>query len=207
MSISKKLSLRCTNFIKNNLSKTDEELAQIHYGIECIISNTLKLLLIFIVAYLLRIWNYIIIALVTFAILRGFASGIHMDTTIKCNIMNFIIFFGNTYLSLFLKLNKIFVSILFLISFIIIFLYAPADTRARPLTNSKKRKLLKLFSILSTIILYILCLLLNNPIYYDLIAFSIFIEAILITPFTYKLFKSPYANYKTINLSESNPSS
>ncbi|AJA46570.1 accessory gene regulator B [Clostridium pasteurianum DSM 525 = ATCC 6013] len=44
--------------------------------------------------------NYCIVAVVSFGILRTFASGVHTGSNIKCILMNYIIFLGNIFLSL-----------------------------------------------------------------------------------------------------------
>jgi len=196
MDISDFISKKLINFIKGTLNKTDMELEQIKYGIDSILANITKLIILFLAAYFLGIAKYSFIALISFGFIRAFASGIHATSSLKCIISNFVIFFSNVYLSLTLNLNKSYITILFLISLCLVILYAPADTAAKPLTNKVVRSKLKIYSSLAVIILYFISIYLKNNIYINLITFSVFIEALLITPITYKLFKSPYKNYE-----------
>jgi accessory gene regulator B len=195
----KKMSKLCTNFIGNNLEKTNTDLEQIQYGIESILTNTLKTTILFTAAYFCGILQYTFIALISFGAIRMFASGIHASSSFKCNIMNFIIFFGNVLLSCSFQLNQFIITLLFIANLLLMILYSPADTKSRPLTNKRNRKKLKFFSIIMIIFLYILSMLLKDSIYASLITFSVTIESLLITPLTYKIFKSPYKNYEKFN--------
>lgn len=196
MDISDIISKNLMNFIKGSLNKSDTELEQIKYGIDSILANITKLIILFLAAYLIGIAKYTFIALISFGFIRGFASGIHATSSIKCIISNFLIFFGNVYLSLKLTLNNFNIAFLFLISLCLVLLFAPADTAAKPLTSKKVRLKLKIYSSLAVIILYFITMFINNSVYVNLITFSVFIETLLITPVTYRLFKSPYKNYE-----------
>ena len=183
MIITKKLSNKCLNFIKNNTSISEEDLEKIYYGIQVILLNMSKLILLFTTAYLLGILKYTVIAFIVFAILRTFASGVHANSTLQCIIINFILFLGNVYLSLNLSINIIVQSIIFTISFILILLYAPGDTEERPLVSKKLRRDLKIKSLVVVIIFYIIILLIKSNVYANLITYSI-LEAYAGAPVT-----------------------
>lgn len=199
MSISKALSTRCTNFIRKNTSTSEEDLEKIDYGMQIIIIDIYHSILLFVSAYFLGIFMYTLIAYVFFAILRTFASGVHANSTLTCCIVSFTFFFGNVYLSLNTPKNIVVISIVFLVSLILIFLYAPADTEERPLVSKKLRKSLKIKSALVVIIFYIAALLIKSNVYANLITYSVLEEAFIITPLAYKLFNKKYANYKKFN--------
>ena len=82
-------------------------------------------------------------------------------------------------------------------SFVLIIIYAPADTEKRPLINKKKRIRFKILSIISSLIL--LCLIIYYRDYsissYMFIGFIT--SCFVILPITYKIFGLPYNNYKT----------
>lgn len=198
MIITKRLSTKCLEFIKHNTSTSQENLEKIHYGIQVIILNVSKLILLFITAYLLGILKYTIIAFMVFAIIRSFASGVHANSSLQCIIINYILFLGNVYLSLNLSVNIIVRSILFTISIILILLYAPGDTEERPLVSKKLRRDLKIKSLVITILFYITILLIKSNVYANLITYSILEEALVITPAFYKLFGKTTNNYKNI---------
>lgn len=198
MIVSKPLSEKCINFIKNNTSTSDEDLEKIHYGILVILLTIFKSIILFTAAYFFGILQYTFIAYLVFAILRTFASGVHANSTLQCIIINYIFLFGNVYLSSILQKNVIVLSILFLISFMLVLLYAPADTEERPLISIKLRRTLKAKSIIVVIIFYILALYIDGSVYANLITFSTLEEALVITPIAYRLFGKKYANYKNL---------
>lgn len=198
MIITKKLSNKCLNFIKNNTSTSEEDLEKIFYGIQVILLGISKDIILLTTSYLLGILPYTIFAFIVFAILRTFASGVHANSTLQCILSDYILFLGNVYLSLNLSLNTISKSIIFAISFILIFLYAPADTEERPLVSKKLRRNLKIKSILVVIVFYIAILLINSIVYSNLITFAILEESLVITPIAYKLFGKKYNNHKNI---------
>lgn len=200
MDIAEKLSERCTGFIKDNTNKTETELEKIQYGIHVILINIFKLLLLFITAYFLGILNYTIVAYLSFATLRSFANGIHANSSIKCTITNYIIFFGNVYLSLNFSLKKVYVVSIFIISLILIILYAPADTEERPLMSKNLRGKLKIKSTLIVLGFATVTILLPGSIYTNLIVYSTLQEAILITPMIYIIFGKKYKNYERIKI-------
>lgn len=198
MIISKKLSIKCIDFIKHNTSTSEDDLEKIHYGIQVIINNLFKLIILLMTAYLLGIFMYTFTAFIIFATLRCFASGVHANSTFQCILCNYILFFGNVYLSINLSYNPLINGTVFVMSFIFMLLYAPADTEERPLISKKLRRNLKIKSIIFTIVFYTITLLIKNSIYINLIIFAILEESLIITPLAYKLFGKNYKNYKNI---------
>lgn len=198
MTITKKLSNTCLNFIKNNTSISEMDLEKINYGIQIIMLTISKLILLFATAYLLGIFKYTFIVYVAFTFIRCFASGVHLNSTLQCIISTFVLYLGNVYLSLNLSTDMAARSFIFIVSFILTILYAPADTEERPLVSKKLRRDLKIKSLVVLIIFYITILFIKNNVYANLITFSVFEASLLLTPIVYKLFGRKYANYKNI---------
>ena len=198
MTITKKLSNTFLNFIKNNTSTSEEDLEKIYYGIQVIMLTASKSILLFVIAYLLGIFKYVLISYVVLTFARNFASGVHLSSTLQCIITTFFLHFGNVYLSLNLSTNLLIRSIIFIISFILILLYAPADTEYRPLVSKKLRRDLKIKSIVVIVISYIVILFIKNNVYANIITFSFLEASLLITPIVYKFFGRKYDNYKNI---------
>ena len=198
--MNKKLNTLLMTFIKKNLNKTEEELEILEYGIQVVLITVYKLIILFVTAYVLKIFTYTLIAFVVFGLLRSFAAGVHASSSIKCIFVNYIVFLGNVFLSLNFKLNQTALIVLFLISLILIIKYSPADTAERPLVSKKLRKSLKLKSIIIVLLCFILCLFLTNPIYRNIITFAVLEEAFLITPLAYSIFRKPYNNYLDVQL-------
>jgi accessory gene regulator B len=198
MNINKKINSLIMNFFKKNLDKTEEELEILHYGTDVILINVYKLFILFVTAYFLKVFTYTLVAFAVFGVLRSFANGVHSDSSIKCILVNYIVFLGNVFLSQIFKLNTVMIIFLFLLSLVLVIKYAPADTAERPLVSKKLRKALKLKSIIIVFIFCLVCLLLSNPIYKNIITYSILEGSFLITPLAYFIFKKPYNNFQNL---------
>lgn len=198
MDLAEKISQKCTFLISSTLNKSDEELEQIQYGLHVLFLNIVKVFILFLVAYILGILKYTTIAFLSFASVRRFAGGIHCDSSINCNVMNFIVFLGSTYLSIYFPLNNILKNLYFIIVITLFYLYAPADTSNKPLVSKSLRKKLKINSIIVVFIIYFITLFISNNIYEGLIIYPILIESILITPIIYKLSRKEYRNYEKV---------
>jgi accessory gene regulator B len=200
MDISERIAKSCIKFIANNLDKSEEDLEKIEYGIQVILVNTFKLIVLFLLSFILGNIEYTFIALISFSVVRMFASGVHADSNLKCTITNIIIFLGNVYISENIVLRTYIKIIIFSLSFLLILLYAPADTEDRPLVSRKLRIRLKVYSAAVALILGAFIFKTDNSIYSNLILFSLLEESVLITPIAYGIFKKSYRNYEKINL-------
>lgn len=89
--------------------------------------------------------------------------------------------------------------ILSCISFFTILLFSPADTEKRPLINKKKRTILKLITLFSTIVYIILIFIIKSQYYKKILLFSLTLESLAINPISYKFLGLKYNNYKTYN--------
>ena len=98
MNINKKINALIMDFIKKNLTKTEEELEILEYGIQVVLITVYKLIILFVTAYFLKIFTYTLLAFIVFAILRFFAAGVHASSSIKCILVNYIVFLGNVLL-------------------------------------------------------------------------------------------------------------
>jgi accessory gene regulator B len=205
MDLNEKLNALLMEFIKKNLNKTEEEIEILHYGMQVILINVYKLIILFVTAYFLNVFTYTLTAFIIFGVIRSFANGVHADSSIKCIFINYIVFLGNVFLSLNFILNRTVITSIFLISLILVLKYAPADTAERPLVSKNLRKTLKLKAIIIVLISCILNLLLPTSIYRNIIAYAILEESFLITPLAYFIFRKSYNNYETLNLSKSYP--
>lgn len=197
MNILDKVIDRIIEFVKNNTDKKQEELEMIKYGIQVIVINIIKLIILFFTVYCMNVVNYCIVAVGVFAILRTFACGVHASSSLKCIIVNYIVFIGNVELSLKYLVSTKIVLLLFIISFLLIYTYAPADTAERPLLSKKLRKSSKVKASFIVLFFAIISIVLNKSIYRNILTYAILEESILITPISYKIFKKPYKNYES----------
>lgn len=180
----------------NNPSYNDTKLAEIRYGLEGIYLSITKLIIIFLLAILLNILKEMIFMLVIFNILRTTGFGLHATKSWICLVSSSVIFLGGPLLAKIIIINNLLKTILSITSVILIYKYAPADTKKRPLIKEKKRNIYKFITTIKCIILNIFIIFIKNNIITNLIILGIYAEVIVILPKTYKLFNMPYDNYK-----------
>lgn len=180
----------------NNPSYNDTKLAEIRYGLEGIYLSITKLIIIFLLAILLNILKEMIFMLIIFNILRTTGFGLHATKSWICLVSSSVIFLGGPLLAKIIIINNLLKTILSITSVILIYKYAPADTKKRPLIKEKKRNIYKFITTIKCIILNIFIIFIKNNIITNLIILGIYAEVIVILPKTYKLFNMSYGNYK-----------
>jgi accessory gene regulator protein AgrB len=85
MEFPEQISTRITATIASQLKEyPDEKLEQINYGIAVFITNSYKLLIMFVIAFLLKVFWFFLTALMSFGLLRSFASGVHAKREWTC---------------------------------------------------------------------------------------------------------------------------
>ena len=184
------------NIIKNNQNYNNEQQEEIKYGLEAIYLLITKFIIIFSIALLLGLFKESLLFFLFFNILRITAFGIHASKSIYCWISSIISFLALPYISKILILPNIFFIITTITCNILFIIYAPADTIKRPLINTKKRRIYKVVTIISSLILTIIIFIIQNNTIKNLIIFAMILQVILILPITYKIFNLPYNNYK-----------
>lgn len=192
--------------IKNNIIKQypnypKEKIDEIMYGIEGIYMLITKTIIIFILAMILGIFKELLYLLISFNFIRLFAFGMHANKSYVCLIFSSLMFLCGAFLCKYLMFNRYILYVLYLLTFIIIMIYAPADTKKRPLIKRNKRIKFKVLSLMVVALYFILTLLIKNNLIINSLIIGTIIECILILPITYKAFNMPYNNYKNYGLS------
>lgn len=187
-----------SKMIKDQYPETDDiKMAEYLYSIEGFYLTFTKLLIILPLAIIIGVFKEMILLLLFFNILRESACGLHATKSWICLLSSSIVFLGIPFLTKIIVIPFIIKVILGIIGILLIFKYAPADTKKAPIIKEQRRKKLKITSTINCIILTILCLIIKDKIISNIIIFSIWIEIFLILPITYKIFHLSYNNYKT----------
>lgn len=187
--------------IRKQYPKYDnDKIDTIMYGIEGLYITIEKSIVIFTLAAILHILKPLLLLLLFFNIIRMFAFGMHAPNGIICLIISSAVFLFGAYLSKILYIDNIVLIIIYLICFILITIFSPADTIKRPLIKKSKRIRFKVLSMIIVISFLIISLYIKNNIIINSMCIAIIIECILINPLTYKMFNLPYNNYKNYGL-------
>lgn len=157
-----------------------------------------KMIIILAIGIIFKFFDTLILTLVFFNIVRFFAFGLHAKKSWQCLIISLIQFNLIPYILLKITIPSWFYYFVFGGSLLSFLLFAPSDTEKRPLTNSKKRIIRKILSVI--------CIFIYSIIAYKVsslripIICSLLIESSVINPISYKLLGLGYNNYKNVNL-------
>jgi len=80
-----------------------------------------------------------------------------------------------------------------ILSIIFIFKYAPADTENIPILSKKERKIKKIKSYISLVILLAIIILIPDRIVSYMLLYGIFLQNLTLTPIAYRLTKNKYS--------------
>ena len=194
----KKLIMNYTmNIIKKNSDYDEEKLAVIKYGLEGLYLTITKLIVIFLLAYILNIFKEVIIFLLIYNVIRTTSFGLHATKSWICLLSSTLIFIGFPIVCKYIHLTNDFKVILGLILILFIYKNSPADTHKRPIVNPKRRMFFKYCSTFIAIIFIFCSILINDNFISNCFIFSLFVQSFMIAPSIYKLFNLPYDNYLT----------
>ena len=178
--------------------KEGTSLTKMTIGIEIVLINIIKLTIIYTLAGALGILPQTLAIQVSFAMLKRFSFGLHSLSSTVCTLVSCFLFvlipwaastFG-------IGIGNPGTAVIFVGIILALYLYAPADTKARPLVGAKTRAKLKRLAVIYGAILMISALLMPNETIKLLITAGAAIQAISILPVTYKLLKRTERNYE-----------
>ena len=185
---------------------TDEKAEEIQYGLELIIGEMPKMILLVGVSFLLGIGWYMIFAYIVLIPYKMMVGGFHLHTHLGCIIGSAIFYYGNIFLSKFILLDNIqkyiLVASTLVFGILMISLYAPADTENVPIISKKERKTKKILSYIFLTITLGISLLIPNQVLSNILIFGIILQTLTITRIAYKLTKNKYGH--EVYLQESN---
>lgn len=181
-------------FIERNHPLEDIEKERIFYGLQGLYSTITKTIVILLISFLINNFHNTILFMLSYLPLRTFSYGLHFSNSRECWIFSLV-----AYLLIPLLITKISLSTEIIISIMALliplyFLWAPADTKKRPIINKNKRFINKYITILILLVYIALVKFVPQKISISLFLATIF-QVLLISPLVYKIFKQPYRNY------------
>lgn len=195
-SLAEKIALKLVKKISNQNEINSLYFVKMKYGLEILILNIFKIFSIMIIAKFLGILKETLVIMISFAFIRRYAFGVHAKSSRMCTIATSICFFSGVYIPKFFYVTNYIILLIFIVVMLLLYLYAPADTEARPLLGKNLRVRLKRKALLSGSTLMILAFYIND---FDLkffISYGALCESLTITPIIYKLFGRRYKNYE-----------
>lgn len=185
------------SFITKYDNYSEEDLQKMKYGIEGIYLTITKCIIIIILSLLLGIFKETVVTLILFNIIRFSGFGFHAEKSYQCLILSILFFIGIPLLFVNVNISQLATIIICAFCMISYLLFAPADTKKRPLPNKRKRLIRKISTVLIGTVysLFIICL--SKNFLTPLLLSTLVIQALIINPLFYTIFRQPYNNYKS----------
>lgn len=184
-----KITKKITNEIVVTVPNiTEEKAEQIQYGLYLAISDGLKLIAVMLTAYFLGQLPLALTAGAVFALNKSFLGGIHAKTQLGCIITYFIFILGSIYSSKIIEISY-FNIILFIVSGILVYLYAPADLASKPIITEKRWKELRVQGSIAVAVFFIITFFVPRE-YSNVISIVTLINSINMTPLLYTITKN-----------------
>ena len=194
-----KFCMFLTNRIRKEMPEVDDERAEIiMYGLQNIIGEFPKGIIILVIAYFLGIFKLTLISILIVAPYRCFSGGVHMKTHLGCIIYTSILYSGSALIGKYMVLagiaKYIMALTIWIFCMIMIKLYAPADTENVPILQKKERRQKQIFSYIILTLEFIVAVIINNPVIAGIIIFGDFIQTLTITRLAYNITDNKYGH-------------
>ena len=188
-----------TKKIRKEMPEVDDERAEvIMYGLQNIIGELPKGIIILIIAYIPGIFKLTVISILIIAPYRCVSGGVHMKTHIGCIIYTLLLYSGSSLLGKYIVLTgnvKIMLAIaIWIFCMIMIKLYAPADTENLPILRKKERKQKQILSYIIITSEILIAIFIKNTTISGIIIFGDFIQTLTITRIAYRVTHNKYGH-------------
>lgn len=188
--------------MKKEMPDIDKEREEvIKYGMQLIIGEIPKIILLFAVAFVLGIGWLTVFAFIAILPYKSATGGFHLKSHVGCIVGTFAFYCGAVWLSQNIVFNPEYVKY-FVIGAIWIFgacmvsKYAPADTINLPILSSKERKNKKVLSYVMLTATLIVAGVVRDNVLSNILLVEVFLQTLTITRVAYYLTKNEYG-YET----------
>ena len=186
-----------TNRIRKEMPEIDDERAEvIHYGLENIVGEFPKIILLLIIAFFLGIFKEVLFMFVVLMPYRGASGGFHLKTHLGCIVGTTAFYCGIVFLSQNIILEDItkyiLTGIIWIFGMFMIKIYAPADTENVPILSKEERKKKQMIAYITYLIGLIAALLIQDNVISNILLFGNLLQTLTITKLAYRLTKNKY---------------
>ena len=194
-----KICTKLTEKIRKQMPEIDDERAEIiMYGLQILIGELPKGVIILAIAYFLGIFKLTLLSVLIIAPYRCVSGGVHMKTHIGCIIYTSLLYSGSALLGKYFILegNIKIISAIIIWTFcmIMIKMYAPADTENFPILRKKERFQKQVFSYIILTLEFLIAIIIPNTTISGIIIFGDLIQTLTITRFAYNITKNKYGH-------------
>jgi len=177
-------------------NKEGIEFTKMTIGVEILLINISKLVIIYALAMLLgTLWHTLVVH-GAYLLLKRYSFGLHALNSTVCTVVSCMLFVVLPWLLQGVSLGNLVVLLLFPLILLSLWLYAPADTAGRPLVGKNTRVKMKRNALVCGVILMVITLLVPIGYVKFLLILGAAYQAVSILPFTYKILKRSGKNYE-----------
>ena len=184
------------NGLNQYVNKEGKDLQKMILGIEVLLHNVPKMIIMVLVAYILGILTLTVLTWIPFAFIRRYAGGLHASNSISCTIVTMLMFVAVPYFLQGVGISAISMIVLFGIICLGLWKWSPADTKAKPIIGAKKRNRLKRQAVIACMAMPALALLIGNEAFYVFVLVGAVYALIVVLPITYKILRRSERNYE-----------
>lgn len=189
---------KCINFVKTYNPQFDEDkISEIKYGIEGLYLTMSKLVIILFLSVLLNILKEVLIFVFLYNFIRIPSFGLHATKSWICLLSSIVIFILIPLICINITIPLLLKVIIGIITTLLMYKNAPADTHKRPILNPRRREVYKFIATIVSIIFVFTSIFIDNIFVSNSMIIVLIVQNIVIAPLTYKIFNQPYNNYKT----------
>lgn len=186
-----------TNRIRKEMPEVDDEKAEvIFYGLQNILGEIPKTILLFLMATVLGILKETVITFILIMPYRSASGGFHLKSHIGCILGTSLYYFGIVFLSKYVVFSQMIkyvtIFLIWIFGMIMIKKYAPADTENVPILSKKIRRKNQILAYVFFSIGLVVAGILNNNVISNILIFGNLIQTLTITKLAYRLTKNKY---------------
>ena len=186
---------KCYLFIAKYRKLDHYNEVKIKYGLESLYHFITKTIGIVFISLILGILKENLQIFLFYGLLRMFGHGLHAKTNIDCWILSIITYVLLGYSAKYVYFYKYVLLSFAIISTFSFIIWSPADTEKKPIIDKKLRLTLKLRTVVISMIYFIFIIFFYHNNIAKIMSLSMLLEALLINPVIYRIFKSRYNNY------------
>lgn len=180
------ISEKSAAYISREINLDEDRQEIVAYAIETMLLSIVGFILIILVGLLFGAAFPAAIAAISGGLLRRLSGGAHFNTPYKClvfgaivyGLMGLVVKVAITNFGFSLSLN----GFLLIVTFLLVGIFAPVDSEAKPIHSIDLRKKLKVSSIIFVLVIFFLTFFIENPIIVQALVLGVVYQATTLLP-------------------------
>lgn len=202
ISLTRSIAQLIASWLNRYTQKEGLALEKMTIGIEIFLNNISKLIVVYVLAIVLGvIWQTLAVN-IAFMVIKRCSFGVHALSNTVCTLVCVVAFVAVPWFTYGMGIGNIAVACIFAYVIAVLYRYAPADTKRRPLVGVNTRARLKRNAVISGLVLMGAALLIPDGSIKLMLALGAVFQTVAILPITYKILKRSEKNYEKYELAK-----